>query len=254
LTGWAISAPRQYLCHINHMNIPKKIDPERLKDTIVEIRFKSEVPFEYRLGFCYEVLKSMGVIPMPPFNAHSIELDPANFFTLDYPKNLFEDDAIRLRITDDRLIFNTNGRYCGWKDFGQSIQNIVKKLFSEGLLGEFNWVGLRYVSEFEKIQIFEKLIWDFQFDWQGVKSINTTFRTEWVDESDHVIVNLVNNVQRESDFYSLMDIDINYAIELQSSTPVETLFEHIERLHVKEKTVFFGLMKPAFLELLNPIY
>ena len=236
------------------MNIPKKIDPERLKDTIVEIRFKSEAPFEYRLGLCYQVLKSLDVLPVLPFNTHSIELDPTNFLTLDYPKNLFEDSTIRLRIKDDRLIFNTNGTYSGWKNFGQSIQNIVKKLFSEGLLGEFNWVGLRYVSEFENIQIFEKLIWGFQFVWQDVKSVNTSFRTEWLDETDHVIVNLVNNAQRESDFYSLMDIDINYALELQSSSPIETLFEHIERLHAKEKAVFFGLMKPAFLELLNPSY
>jgi uncharacterized protein (TIGR04255 family) len=236
------------------MNIPNKIVPERLKDTIVEIRFKSETPFEYRLGLCHQVLKSLDVFPVSPFNAHSIELDPTNFLTLDYPKNLFEDGTIRLRITDDRLIFNTNGIYCGWQIFGQSIQNIVKKLFSEGLLGEFYWVGLRYVSEFEKIHVFEKLIWDFQYDWQGAKSVNTSFRTEWLDESDHVIVNLVNNAQRENDFYSLMDIDINYAIRLQSSTPIETLFEHIERLHDKEKTVFFGLMKPDFLESLNPIY
>jgi len=236
------------------MKIPKKIEPERLKDTIVEVRYKSEVPFEYRLGLCHRVLKLLNVNPILPFNSHSIELDPTNFLTVDYPKNLFEDSTIRLRIMDDRLIFNSNGTYCGWKDFSQSIQNIVKNLYFEGLLGEFNWVGLRYVSEFEKIQVFEKLIWGFQYDWHSVKSVNTSFRTEWLDESDHVIVNLVNNAQRESDFYSLVDIDINYAIGLQPSTPVETLFEHIERLHDKEKTVFFGLMKPDFLESLNPIY
>jgi uncharacterized protein (TIGR04255 family) len=190
------------------MNIPKKIEPERLKDTIVEVRYKSEVPFEYRLGFCHQVLKLLNVNPILPFNSRSIELDPTNFLTLDYPKNLFEDSTIRLRIKDDRLIFNTNGTYSGWRNFSQSIQNIVKKLFSEGLLGEFNWVGLRYVSEFENIQIFEKLIWGFQYDWNSVKSVNTSFRTEWLDESDHVIVNLVNNAQRESDFYSLMDNNI----------------------------------------------
>jgi uncharacterized protein (TIGR04255 family) len=236
------------------MNIPEKIEPERLKDTLIEIRYKSEVPFEYRLGLCHSVLMKLNLNPSKPFNAHTIELDPSNLLMFDTPKNIFENETLRLKVSDDRLVFNSNGVYQGWSEFSRSVQHILAKLMEESLLGKFYWIGLRYVSEFENIQIFDKLIWDFQYIWQDKKNINTIFRTEWMEEQDRIIVNLLDNAQRENDYYSIMDIDVNCVLNESEIYPLESVFEHLNRLHTKEKSVFFGLMKPDFLASLNPSY
>ena len=42
------------------MQIPKSIDPDFLKDTIVEIRYLSDLPYEVLIGIAYKILKNIG--------------------------------------------------------------------------------------------------------------------------------------------------------------------------------------------------
>lgn len=236
------------------MKIPIKIVPERLKDTIIEIRYKADLPFEYRLGLSYKVLTDLNLRTAIPFKTHPVEIDPANFLVFDVPKNLFENEVLRLSITEDRLIFNSNGNYKGWNTYFGFIQKIFHALFEHNLISNVTWIGLRYVSEFEQIQIFEQLTWNFKYEWKGGKSKNTIFKTEWQEGTDRIIINLVNNAQREDFFYSLMDIDVNHALNVSENISESKVMDCLNRLHLREKEVFFGLMKPEFLSLLNPEY
>ncbi len=233
--------------------LPIKISPERLKDTIVEVRYTSPVPFDILLGQLYTALKN-------DFHATSINnslniLPPevANFIKFEFHNNnFFENEKIRLQLFEERIVFNSNGDYIGWANYYYEIQKILKKLSAKGFLDQIQRVGLRYVSEFPGIKIFENLVWQFNFEWNKKGNINTTFKTEWADEKDKVIVNLVNNAQQDERYFSMMDLDVNHTFS--EPTNIKSVLKKIEQLHRKEKSIFFGLMKPQFLESLHPTY
>jgi uncharacterized protein (TIGR04255 family) len=232
------------------MVLPLKIEPERLKDTLIEIRYQSEQIFEYRLGLFHKVLTEHGLTPSFPFNAHSLELNP----TVDSPINIFKNDVLRFSVYNDRLVFNSNNTYQGWAVYGSQVKKLIELLLENNLLGNIHWIGLRYVSEFANIQIFDQLIWNFQYQWSDeTAAVNTIFRTEWLDGNLRIIVNLVNNAVREEQRYSLMDVDVNLAMHIESLTLLQ-LNEYLDGFHAKEKEIFFGLMKPDFLTSLNPTY
>jgi uncharacterized protein (TIGR04255 family) len=250
-----IFAQHGYICRLNEpMVLPLKIEPERLKDTLIEIRYQSEQIFEYRLGLFHKVLTEHGLTPSIPFNAHPLELNPTNFLIADSPINIFKNDILRLSVYNDRLVFNSNNTYQGWAVYGSQVKKLIELLLGNNLLGNIHWIGLRYVSEFVNIQIFDQLIWSFQYQWSDeTAAVNTIFRTEWLDGNLRIIVNLVNNAVREEQRYSLMDVDVNLAMDIESLTLLQ-LNEHLDGFHAKEKEIFFGLMKPDFLTSLNPTY
>jgi uncharacterized protein (TIGR04255 family) len=235
--------------------LPKKITPERLKDTIVEVRYSASAPFDILFGQMYLAIKDSFSRTPNDSRPALLPLDFSNFFKLEIAaaNNVFENDIIRLQLFDGRFVFNTNGAYQGWAVYFAEIKKIIKKLGEKGFLPNINWVGLRYVSEFEDVKIFENLKWKFDFSWKNAQSINTTFKTEWLDESDKMIVNLVNNAQRDQNkHFSLVDLDVNHAFS--EAINYQTVLKKIEKLHQKEKKLFFGLMKPDFLQSLNPTF
>lgn len=233
------------------MDLPKKITPERLKDTIVEFRYRSDIPFDYLHGLIYEALKP-DLEPASNFNTKDVVIDPSNLFVFGHRNDIFENQLLRLQVAEDRLIFNSNGEYQGWNRYWGGIRQVLAHLSPKNWLDHIYWVGLRYVSEFPDVQIFDQLIWKFEYKWGEAASFNTTFRTEWMDQEDRMTVNLVNNAQREGQPFSLMAVDVNH--NFTRGVHVGQALEVLERLHRKEKSIFFGIMRPDFLTSLNPSY
>lgn len=231
--------------------LPKKITPERLRDTVIELRHDSDIPFEYLLGLVYDTVKDI-LAPVNNLGSNELTFNPFSSIIINPRKDLFQNEVIRLQVMEGRLIFNSNGVYQGWDKFLEHIQKTLEQLASKALIKNFNRIGLRYISDFSGLQIFEHLIWKFEYPWGQSAHQNTSFRTEWIDNNDTVIVNLVNSALSEGEIFSIMDIDVNH--QLQEPISLVGTLETIERLHRKEKEVFFGLMRPEFIESLNPSY
>lgn len=234
--------------------LPIKISPKRLKDTIVEIRYQPNIPFEYRLGFFYKILTQNQFKVFTPHTPNFSEAGSSPFIRFESPKNIFSNNVLHVHLENERVVFNSNGEYSGWNVFSSHIENCLQSFLSEGLIMNIHRVGLRFISEFEDVQIFDQLKWQFDFPWEECTTVNTSFRTEWVDETDFVTVNLLNNVQRDTSSFSLMDVDIRHEADSNSVTHTDAIMNMLNRLHSKEKLVFFGLMKDEFLQSLNPTY
>lgn len=231
--------------------LPKKITPERLRDTIIELRYDSDVPFEYLLGLVYDTLKDI-LAPVNNLGSNELTFNPFSSIIINSRKDLFQNEVIRLQVLEGRLVFNSNGVYQGWDKFLGNIQKTLEQLTSKSLIKNVNRIGLRYISEFSELQIFDNLVWSFDYHWKQSRKLNASFRTEWVDDSDMIIVNLANSELPEGEIFSIMDVDVN--CQLQEPVSLEDTIETIERLHHKEKEVFFGLMRPEFIQWLNPSY
>lgn len=231
--------------------LPKKITPERLRDTVIELRHDSDIPFEYLLGLVYDALKDI-LAPVNNLGSNELTFNPFSSIIINSRKDLFQNEVIRLQVLEGRLVFNSNGVYQGWDKFLEHIQKTLEQLASKALIKNFNRIGLRYISEFSGLQIFDHLIWKFEYTWGQSAHRNTSFRTEWIDNNDTIIVNLAHSALPEREMFSIMDVDVS--CQLREPGSLEDTVKTIEHLHLKEKEVFFGLMHPEFIASLNPSY
>ncbi|NUQ24840.1 MAG: TIGR04255 family protein [Saprospiraceae bacterium] len=232
--------------------LPTKISPERLRDTVIELKYDSDIPAEYILGLVYDAVEDV-LAPVNKQGSNELSFNPFSSIIINPRKDLFQNEFIRLQVIEGRLIFNSNGVYKGWIQYKEEIKKTLDLLSGKNLIKSINRIGLRYISEFSELQIFDKLIWNFHYTWKQSLNLNTSFRTEWEDNGDMIIVNLANSALPHGETFSIIDIDVNYKFQ-EPIALGETVLDTIERLHHKEKEVFFGLMRRDFLLSLNPTY
>lgn len=249
------------------MPLPRKITPERIRDAIVQLYFETEIPFEPLIGYFYAFLSEAGFSytnrPVRPkhFLQQGTQALPNTFDIALVPQYFFSNEIIRFQVSDGSLVFNCTDTYPGWRLYFEQIQSVIGLLLEKQVVGSFKRVGLRYISEFPNIDILEQT--NFTVELSGLNETITSgnFRVEWTKAQYRFIVNLatkfpiqplVVEVEGKASFTSLIDIDVIQ--EGFSTNETEVLFPIIDGIHQQQKEQFFGLLKPDFLESLNPEY
>jgi uncharacterized protein (TIGR04255 family) len=243
------------------MQIPVKITPDRIRDSIVQVFFKSDIPFEPLIGFCYAALEKSGwkyTNRQPVFEPQKgivIELVPA-------PQHFFVKDNVRLQLFPNQsFAFNCINKYIGWKEYGGHIRSVIDGFFATGHFTQFNRIGIRYISEFANIDVLQKIMFNATVPAVSGQVVSSTYR--FVIEENEVTKNIqignklpVNAVLQPGsepvNFVSLLDVDIvSKGLAIKD---IETLWQEIDNLHTTEKITFFGLLTDEFLQSLNPEY
>lgn len=250
------------------IKLPKKITPDRIRESIVQVFFNSNIPFEPLVGYMHRLFLNHDFdytnrpIRQFPINPELIPADASTIEIALIPQHFFFNEEIKIQLhQNNSLIFNCTNNYIGWSKFYAVIEKLLMELFQENLISNFTRVGIRYVSEFSNIDILEKVNFGFQMSVLDKPISNGTFRVEWREAQHRIIVNLGSKLPINSllepdgskvEFVSLIDVDvINQEFE-----PCECnqLLSFLDNLHTNQKAVFFGLLKQEFLESLNPEY
>ncbi len=139
------------------MQIPVKINPDRIRDSIIQVFFQADIPFEPLIGFCYMALEKSGWKytnrqPLAePQKGLVIELAPVS-------QHFFVKDHIRLQLFPNQsFAFNCINKYIGWKAYSTYIESVIKELSSTGHFSYFTRIGIRYISEFATFDILAKV-------------------------------------------------------------------------------------------------
>ncbi len=240
------------------MRIPVKITPDNLLDTIVEIRYNLNIPQELVPGIIYKALPKEFIYPKPKdIIPEGIQLDPNNpeqklFLGIDSP-SIFSNGEVKIQVRrENNIIFNCIGEYIGWEKYFGIIKDVLTRLSTQNIFHSYDRVGVRYISKFDNISIFDKLKGSFNLVIPNKEFKNTTFRTEYMIDDKRVIVNLSNNIQRKNEAYSLFDIDVLKGFK--NTLKIEELFEGIDETHKTQKETFFQILNENFLKSLNPEY
>lgn len=239
--------------------IPKKITPDGIKESIIEVKYTSKLPFEVIIGLL--------------FNA----LDDTYFYTNNNPKSsrlgeiayLFYNDHILIKITPGSIIFDCASKYVSWDIFIREIRKALDQMSSVDFFEEFTRVGVRYISEYN--HELEKCI-DFKIEssvLENVKCESYSFNTEFHIDEFIVILNIKNNLPRlkknsenlefanshsQSSLVRVSVVDIDVILENLHEKNISVVCEHLESAHNKEKQIFFKFLKPDYLATLNPEY
>lgn len=247
------------------MKIPRKITPDNIKDSVVQIVFNPACPPELVIGrfenHLQNVLEFKGGTPpakqvfrFPDGN----ELNFGQFQPGVFQGGFFLDKkgAVKVTVGANTLVFNTFKSYPGWEAMLSVIKETVVIMFEKGITESVQRIGVRYISQFDDIPIFEKLKMSFALNISNKSFSTTQIRSEFDEDGFKIIINLLNNFQRVENniprMFSTMDIDVIKFYE--SSSDVGKIIDGVDKAHFRQKSTFFSLLSDEFLESLNPEY
>lgn len=241
------------------MKIPKKITPDYLKDTIVQLVFNPGIPPELVLGefkslmdddFTFVASKRM---PIPIQVPGLPSIVQQNYFFTN------KTNEIKVEITENVIIFNCLQKYIGWTKYFPIIESTIDKLLRNGTIQNIKRIGLRFISEYPEIRIFDKLNLGLKIDIPNIRFEATQIRSEYKDEQFKIILNIANELTRtikepgKPDKFSIIDIDVISLFD-EPVGEKNVVMSIIDKSHFKQKTIFFSLLSEIFLKDLNPEY
>lgn len=241
------------------MRLPVKISPDSIKDSIIEVKYVSPIPFEILVGFIYNALdESYSYTNQPKQVKQNLNEITFNIGGL----NLFYTDKLKIQLQQNSIIFNCTDGYIGWADYKAEIEKALKQISTIKEIEFFERIGVRYISEYPEKDIKEVTRFSFEFGIQEIQSDTFIFRTEFVWDNYKIHLTL----QHKSPILSPIDkgttfqlkqvsiIDVDVISDGLKINDIQILFDKIEETHSKEKEVFFRILKEEFIQSLNPIY
>jgi len=243
------------------MKIPKKITPVFIISAVLEIRFEANIRDEDVLGIFYPLFSDeysklnnrhhnipKELKQLPEFKYISDYVIYNDNFILSFGKNVF---AIEV-----------NGNYSGWNLFFNQIKKELNKLSNKLEFQNIEQLALRYQNIFNNDFDINKIVnLGFRLENQSIFSNQkvNSFISEFEIDNVNLLLQVSGSVHSKNIYYPEREyrgvsVDIDSSCSKVSGTIGNKLFEIIEKLHEKEKILFFNLLEPNFLKTLNPEY
>jgi len=225
------------------MNLPTKISPDRLRDSIIEIAFQPNMPEAVIGGVLYQSMS-----------------DRYTFINVSemYREYLFIDDNTGVSFSLDEfnvITFNFfTDFYPGWAKYFSAVEMILGDIEKTGAFLTCNHLGLRYISDYEGIGLGDITKFNFTFGMPQTTSNSFQFSSEFKFDKFRVNLSLSHNFTESEDpseKRSIIDIDVQKKVSINK---MSVLIEEIERAHKIQKRIFFSTLNENFLKTLNPEY
>lgn len=236
-------------------SLPIKIDPDNIKESIVQVMFSTEVPNELLPGYFHQLFAES-------FEYSANAPDFSELFKFPIPINItqsrppiFSNKEIKFQLEAiGGITFNTNERYIGWDNYFPQIEKVLTVAFENGIIKDVTRIGIRYISEYEdgvygKINLKldlpiwqeEPLLSNFKFENEtdgfsvvlGVRSVSTEFQE-----------------RKNQKISSIIDVDVvKNGINLNELNQV---LDFIGRGRKIGKKTFFNLLTEEYVSTLKP--
>ncbi len=247
------------------MAIPKKITPDHLKDTIVEIRFDSGFPLDSMPGIALILLSPLG-FTYTPIQSSNIALGVGQGQQISIGlgdqqrSGFFIKEPVRIQFIGNVITFNCfEGKYVGWDSYSKTIKEVINLFTTKGFIKTFNRVSIRYISEFENIDILENIKGCFALDKTstGLSLQDSIVRLTKEDNNIKTFATLTNKTKKKLPDSSVLEasfFDINVFENLVPNSDFSLLERSLETVHFKQKEAFFETITEEFKDSLNPEY
>lgn len=239
------------------MKLPEKITPCPIVEAIIEIRFESDLPGDATFGIAYNAFKdeysSVEKLPILQIPDAIRSKDPNLMFS---PHYKLQKENFLLQIGPKVFSLVNTKEYSGWDLFSEKAYETFDKISQLGIAKQIIRVGLRYVNIFKGLDIYEKSNLKMILHENSFNTSKLNLTAEVPADNCVNLLRMINNaeVMIENETLSGSIIDIDTVPEKISGGFFDNMKEIIEKAHVEEKKLFFGLLKDDFLESLNPEY
>lgn len=240
------------------IKIPKKITPSPVKDVVAEIRYKDDDKAEIFAGMIYSAFKDKYNCQFQrlPINDTPIALQKANPLLKYQAHYVVDIGDVTIRISLASVSVAIKGIYKGWKWYYTFVKEFIETLQGLKLINSLERLGLRYSSFFPE-DISDKIRVNIKISDNDFKQAKNYVRTEWNESDTTYILQISNNViLNENEKHingSLIDIDVSKSFD-QSTFLIKDYEALLVRFHESQKKIFFNILKPEFLDSLQPEY
>ena len=237
------------------MNLPIEISPNPLVTSTVEIRFSIKIEESKLFSLIYPLFAS----ELPSFEENAIpkqlkENNEQLRFTPDY---ILKNEDFSLSFSNKAMSFENVSEYKLWKTYFEFIKIQLEKFFSLNIVENITRIGVRYASVFDGITGLDdvlKFVPKIPVD--GYTQLFNLMRLDLKLKNYNFHLQMANNAKAIKKDKSLsgpyVDIDASLTDDIK---PNSDIFRIIDDLHLEGKSLFFNkLIKPSFLQTLNPKY
>lgn len=240
------------------MDLPKKITPDSLRESVVEIKYTSSIPFEVIPGILSQ--------QFPDDYRYTVELVQVDtqsvFDRLIQRKFILYNDEVTIQITPLSVIFNCFQGYIGWEKYIEQITKAIRIIYNSKVIESWKSVGLRYISQYKDQDLRLSTNFNYQFGHKEINSDYVGFKSDFTYKDKKVLLNLHNLMPARNDStpegtierISIIDVDVIHENLNLNLEEIDKLIFTIESSHQCEKEIFFGILKPEFINSLNPQY
>lgn len=237
-------------------NLPKKIDPCPIVESIFEIRFNSNLPEDAIFGIFYNQFKDQypkfEQLPILQFPASFRSQDPALRYNPHYKTIL---DNYIIQLGPRSFSISNVDEYVGWEKFVEKINSTYAQVEQCGVIENIERLGLRYINILEGINIFEKSNFVLSLKNNPITR-KTNITTEIPFEKGMCVLRTTSDAQASLGgkagklvLGSVIDIDA-----VANQNEFKNIKEAIEYAHKIEKELFFNILSDDFIKTLNPEY
>ncbi|GBD87591.1 hypothetical protein BMS3Abin03_01525 [bacterium BMS3Abin03] len=238
------------------MKLPRKISPDPLLSTVVELRLTFNLKREEILNYFYPLLKDK----YPKFEFIGLPTELKDKGNIQYkPDFQFKNEQFALSLSNDVLVFENIGEYPLWENYFKSIKDDLAIIGKGDFVVSIKRIGLRYISIFQnKLSLTD--LCNINLDIkepenyiQKDRVLHSTFTKNNVKLFLRIYENASAQKLNKSFNGLLIDIDASQADNIPQNFD-ESLFTIIDKLHKEEKILFYRLLKEDFINSLKPEY
>lgn len=238
--------------------LPIRIEPCPIAEAIFEVRYQARYPSEAVFGVVFRTIRDLfdsnNRLPIVDLPETIRDQDPNLKYQALY--ELRKGPNIRLRIGPRVLTFANTRPYPGWTEWSAFIASVLSKLAQTDVIDFAERLGVRYINVFEH-SILDRVNLSVSVIGHDLPDQTTTIRTEFWDGEMTKVLHVANRVHVMFDGAaargSVIDIDCLYPFDREDDF-YETYPAMAAAAHQAEKKLFFELLKPEFLDTLNPSY
>jgi len=238
------------------MSLPKELSPDPLVISAVEIRFISDLNDENLLSTFFPILAT----DLPQLATSKIpqgirKIDAQFKYSPDYSMS---NGTYMISFSNKVLLVENIGKYTLWPNYFGFIKTQLSKIFLLNSIKSIERIGVRYASMLNQEENLNYVIkHNPVFSIQGFDEEILQIRTNFKKNNNNLHLQIAQNAKSERQnqvkIGLLLDIDASRS-EPHIEVIPEQIFTIIDELHTAEKTLFFELLNPTYLNKLNPKY
>lgn len=234
--------------------LPKKISPCPIKESVFEIRFDSDFPEDAIFGVLYEKFKEQyaNVEQLPILQLPQVvrSQDPNLIYAPHY-KLTHENTTIQ--IGPKVFSLARAGEYIGWDVFYDEIIDIYNKVEETNIISKLQRVALRYINIFENMNILDHAAFKAYLGSNILNGEKINFSAEIPSEKSVLQLKIINAaefiISNNAIRGSIIDIDSPV-----NRDDFDSFSDAIKYSHEQEKILFYKVLGEDFIKTLNPEY
>jgi uncharacterized protein (TIGR04255 family) len=238
--------------------LPISIDPCPIEESILEIRYSSDIPNDARFGMLYGAIgklfeSKLTALPILQIPEPIRSQDPSLKYKAHHQ---LQSKNYLLGIGPDVLTFSARRPYTGWNNWSEFFFPILKNAFETDVISKIERVGLRYINVFDD-SILKNIKCEININNIILAEESTNLRTEIIDDDFTLVLQIGNSVSmmKENQLINCSAIDIDVLHNIKNTDAFLANYEEvINTAHIKEKNLFFSLLNEPFLNKFNPNY